>query len=68
MAYGNLLIERGEGGGSGCGGVAVDQYNIGLALFEHVTHAGEHASGDIIQVLSLFHNIEVEVRLHLKNF
>ena len=44
----------------------MDQHHIWLALFEHVTHTGEHAGGDIVQVLSLLHNVEIIVRLHLE--
>ena len=67
VAHGNLLVERSEGSGGGGGGVAVDQHHIGLALLEHVAHTGEHAGGDVVQVLSLLHNVEVEVGLHLED-
>ena len=67
VAHGNLLVERSEGSGGGGGGVAVDQHHIGLARLEHVAHTGEHAGSDIVQVLSLLHNIEVEVGLHLED-
>ena len=67
VAHGNLLVERSEGSGGGGGGVAVDQHHIGLARLEHIAHTGEHAGGDIVQVLPLFHNIEVEVGLHLED-
>ena len=67
VAHGNLLVERSEGSGGGGGGVAVDQHHIGLAGLEHVAHTGEHAGGDIVQVLPLLHNIEVEVGLHLED-
>ena len=67
VAHGNLLVEGSEGSGGGGGGVAVDQHHIGLARLEHVAHTGEHAGGDIVQVLPLLHNIEVEVGLHVED-
>ena len=39
---------------------------IGLALLEHVAHSGEYAGGDVIQVLSLFHDVQVKIRRDLK--
>ena len=35
------------------------QYHVGLRFLEHVAHAGEHAGCDIVEVLSLFHYVEV---------
>ena len=67
VPHGNLLIEGCEGSGGGGCGVTVDQHHIGLALLEYVAHTGEHAGGDVVQVLSLLHNIEVEVGLHLED-
>ena len=63
VAHGNLLVEGSEGSGGGGGGVAVDQHHIWLARLEHVAHTGEHAGGDIVQVLPLLHDIEVVVGL-----
>ena len=63
MAHGNLLVEGGEGGGGRCRRVAMDQDHIRPALLEHVAHAGKHAGGDVVQVLSLLHDIQVEIRL-----
>lgn len=39
---------------------------IGLALLEHIAHSGEYAGGDVIQVLSLLHYVQVKIRRDLK--
>ena len=67
VAHGNLLIEGSEGSGGGGGGVAVDQHHIGLARLEHVAHTGEHAGGDIVEVLPLLHDVQVVIRLHIED-
>ena len=56
-----LLVECGEGGSGGGGGVTMYQHHIGLAFLEDITHAREHSSRDIIQVLTLLHDVEVIV-------
>ena len=61
VSNGDLLIECGEGGGcAGCC-VAVDEHNVGLRFTQHVAHACKHAGSDIIEILSLLHDVEVEV-------
>lgn len=67
MAHRNLLVEGGKGGGGAGGRVAMNQNHIRLALFEHVAHAGKHASGDIVQVLPLLHDIQVIIRFHVED-
>ena len=44
------------------------KYNIGFALFEHITHTVKDANGNIGQVLSLFHDIQVNVWLDIEYF
>lgn len=66
VADGDLLVERGEGGGGAGGGVAMDKDHIGLDFLEHVSRAGQHAGGDVVQVLALLHDVQVKIRLHLK--
>ena len=67
VAHGNLLVEGGQGGGRGGGGVAVDEDDVGLALFQHVAHAGEHAGRDVVEVLPLLHDVQVVVGADVKD-
>ena len=61
VADGDLLVEGGKGRGGAGRGVAMDEDHIGLHFFQDVAHAGEHAGGDVVEVLSLFHYVEVVV-------
>ena len=67
MPYRNLLIECSQGGSCRCSSITMYQYHIRLALLEHISHTCQYPGGNIIQVLSLLHDIEVEVWLHLKD-
>ena len=67
MAYWNLAVEGGEGGGHRGRRVAVDQHDIGFHFVQDIPHAGQHPGGDVIQVLSLFHDVQVIVGLHPEN-
>ncbi len=64
VADGDLLVEGGQGGSHGGGGVAVDQYHVGMRLPVHVAQAGEHTGGDVVQVLPLLHDVEVVMGLY----
>ena len=48
MTNGDLLVEGGQRCCRGGGGVAMDEYHIRSALLKDVTHADEHACGDIV--------------------
>ena len=57
MAHGNLLIKSSQCSGGAGGRVTMDQNHIRLALLKHIAHPGEHASGDIVEVLPLLHDV-----------
>lgn len=61
VSDGYLPVECGEGCGGAGGGVAVDEHYVGGGFREHVAHADEHAGGDIVEVLTLLHDVEVVV-------
>lgn len=67
VPYGNLLVECSHGRGHRRRGVPVDQHDVRAALFEDVTHAREDACCDVVQVLSLFHDVKVIVRGDVKD-
>ena len=66
MPHGYRLIECGLCCCGAGGGITMHQDYIGLALLEHVAHSGEYTCGDVIQVLSLFHDVQVKIRRDLK--
>lgn len=68
VTYRYLLIEGSQSPGSRGRCVAMHQYDVGLRLDENITHACEHTGGDIIEILPLLHDVEVVVRLDIKDF
>ena len=68
MAHGDLLLECGEGCCGAGSRVAMDKNHIGGGFLEHITHAGQDAGGNVVQVLSLFHDVQIIVGLDLKDF
>lgn len=44
----------------------MNQYNIWLALLEYISHSSQHTGSDIIQVLSLLHDVEIIIWFYLK--
>ncbi len=67
VADGDLLVKGGEGRGGAGRGVAMDQDDVGLGLFEDVPHAGEDTRGDVVEVLALLHDIEVKIGLDVED-
>lgn len=63
--------DSGVEGGQGCGhagrGVAMDKYDVGTCGGEHLAHACEHPGGDIVEVLSGTHDVEVEVGTYVED-
>ncbi len=55
----NLLVEGGQRGSHGGGGVAVDKHHVRLHLPVHIAQSGKHPGGDIVEVLPLLHDVEV---------
>ena len=68
MCHGYLAVERGECGGSACRGVAMHEKYVGAALLEHIAHTEQHTRGDVVEVLSLLHYVEVEVGFYVEEF
>ena len=52
-----LLIESCQCCRSGSGCVAMNQHHVGLFFQQHLTHAQQHTTGHIIQVLPQFHDV-----------
>ena len=63
MANRNALVEGRQRCRQRGGGIAVHQHRVGPPAREHGAHAGEHAGGDVGQVLPGLHQIEVELGL-----
>ena len=61
MSHGYLLIEGGKGGGGGGGGVAMHEHHVGFRLAKHVAHTGEHTRRNVVEVLTLLHDVKVVV-------
>lgn len=63
--------DSGVEGGQGCGhagrGVAMDKYDVGTCGGEYLAHACEHPGGDIVEVLSGTHDVEVEVGTYVED-
>ena len=63
--------DSGVEGGHGCGhagrGVAMDKYDVGTCGGEHLAHACEYLGGDIVEVLSGAHDVEVEVGTYVED-
>ena len=67
VADGDLLVEGGKGRGGAGGSVSMDKDHVGLYFLQDIAHAGEHAGGDVVEVLALFHYVEVVVRGDLED-
>ena len=67
MPHGHLVIKGRQRAGKGGGGIAMHQNHIGLTLLHHMLHAQKGLGGDGGKGLALFHDVEVEVGLELKN-
>ena len=68
VSYWNLGIKCGKCSGGRSGGVAMDKYHIGLALLEDITHAIKYANSHICKVLSLLHDVQVNIWLDIEDF
>ena len=67
MPHWDLLIERRQScSGAGCG-ISMYEYHIWLNLSKDISHSDEHTCCNIIEILSLFHNVEIVVRFDVKN-
>ena len=64
----DLLIECGKSrrGRGGC--ISMHKHQIRVNLFEHITHTRQHTCRNVIEVLSLFHDVEIIVWCDLKYF
>lgn len=67
VTYRNLCIECSKGSCGRGSSVSMYKHYIRTALFEDVTQASEHTYGHIGKILTLFHDIEVIIRLHIKD-
>ena len=67
MPHGHLVVKGRQCAGKGGRGIAMHQNHIRLALLHHPLHAKERLGGDGGKGLALFHDVEVEVGLELKN-
>lgn len=62
MADGDLPVKRSQRGGGGGRGVPVDEDDIGLFLLQNAAHSRQDAGGDVGQVLSRAHDVQVVAR------
>ena len=67
MTNRNLLVEGCQGSSCAGSGIAMHQHYIGFALVEHIAHTREHTCCDIVEVLPLLHDVQVIIRLHVKD-
>ena len=59
-------VKRGQAGGQGGGGVAVDEHPVVAAPFKDFPQAGQNVGGDVGQVLARLHDVEVEIRMDVE--
>jgi len=62
VANGHFLVEGGQGGGEGGGGVAMHQDHVRLFFAEHVAQAEQYTGGNVVEVLAWCHDVQVVVR------
>ena len=64
----DLCIESSKGTCSrGCS-VTMNENNVRMTLFEHITESGEDSSCYIGKILTLLHDVEIIIRCHIKDF
>ena len=63
----DLCVESGKGCCGRGGGVAMNEDYIGGALLEDIAHTSEDAGSYIGEVLTLFHDVEVDIGCYLKD-
>ena len=66
MPHRNARVKRGERGGEGGGGIAVDQHAVRLPLGQNPAQAEQHIAGDVRQILPRLHEVEVVFRRNIK--
>ena len=67
VAHRHLMVEGGQGPGKGGGGIPVDQDHVRLQGVDGLVHAHETLAGDGAQGLPGGHDVQVPVRLHVKD-
>ncbi len=45
----------------------MNKYNVRLRFLEYITQSGKNTSGYVGEVLPLFHNVQVVIRLYIEN-
>ena len=68
MAHGDLVVKGRQRPGKGGGGIAVDQDHIRLQGVNGLVHAQQALAGNGGQGLAGSHDIQVPVRLQVKDF
>ena len=66
MAHGDLVVEGGEGGGKGGGGVALHQHQVGAVFGKFQTQALQGRTGHVGEGLARGHQGQVLVRAQLE--
>lgn len=61
VAHGYLLVVGGQGGQGRCGGVAMYQHHVGFRLLQNAAHSEQDARGEVVEILSGLHEVEVVV-------
>ena len=67
MPYGDLLVKSRQC--SGCRGcsISMNQYYIRMNFFQDITHTQQYSGSNVVQILSLLHDIQVIIRLDIEN-
>lgn len=68
VGYGDFTIEGGQGGGEGCGGIALNDDEVRALDFEHRVEGGEDARGESGEGLARAHQVEIEIGLDGEGF
>ena len=61
MAHPDLVVKGGQRPGEGCGGVPVDQHQVGSGLLQHPLHAQQALGGDGGEGLAGLHDVQMVI-------
>ena len=68
VGHGDFTIEGGEGGGEGCGGIALNDDQVRAPGLKDRIEGGEDAGGESGEGLARAHQVEVVIRLNGESF
>ena len=62
MPHGHACVESGKAGGERGGGIAMHKDKVGLLLLQHALETREDIAGDVVQILSGLHDVQIVLR------